>query len=410
MRLTLIILLLLSVANQVFGQKKFPYTKVSGYVQLWARHTMLNPGTVVNEEVSSSISDVTLRRYRVKAAYYFAPNKSIRMVVGNNNQNLMDGSPISLQLLDFYYQQEASSWLTFGIGKVAVAGPLRYSAPPSSSNLSVDIPLHQIPTLNKWDQKARKLTAYGLISLNNTRALLSISRPIVSSGLSTTTTGDFRASGLSPVYGAYIQHYLKGKEAFRSPYAKATYLGKKELFVIGMGVQYSPQAILGVENNQDFASLGADVFLEEQIGHGKSITGYFSYQRNVMGDDYLRQVGANNPAKKGTEDALNFSKPGNAVPLIGNGSYLHTQLGLLTDVKWIDAKIQYYAEMKTGQFTKYDLQTRIWGGGLNILLNGHKSKFTLGVENRPFYLMDGEVDLLQAERKSTYVLQYQVKI
>jgi hypothetical protein len=50
----------------------------------------------------------------------------------------------------------------------------------------------------------------------------------------------------------------------------------------------------------------------------------------------------------------------------------------------------------------------VWDLGLNWLIRGHSSKFTLDYQNRPYFVDDGKGHVKESSRKGQYVLQYQV--
>jgi len=64
------------------------YVSFSGYAELWARYTQLNPGSLINDQSKSDVSDLSLRRVRVKMTY--KPTEKLMFVLqaGTTNVNM----------------------------------------------------------------------------------------------------------------------------------------------------------------------------------------------------------------------------------------------------------------------------------------------------------------------------------
>lgn len=64
------------------------YVSFSGYAELWARYTQLNPGSLINDQAKSDVSDLSLRRVRVKMTY--KPTEKLMFVLqaGTTNVNM----------------------------------------------------------------------------------------------------------------------------------------------------------------------------------------------------------------------------------------------------------------------------------------------------------------------------------
>ena len=67
-----------------FNDEHSRYISLSGYAELWARYTQLNPGSLVNNEAKSDLSDLSLRRVRVKMTYM----RTVRLLVSGNKHRL----------------------------------------------------------------------------------------------------------------------------------------------------------------------------------------------------------------------------------------------------------------------------------------------------------------------------------
>lgn len=395
------------MANDGDDQK----VKLTGYVQFWLRHTALNPGSFDANDEISRITDFSLRRYRFKVSVPVSTKSSMAIVVGNNNVNA--NSTHLVEMLDAYYTHRLSDNIRLGFGKVGTQGPLRYSAPPSSSNLTFDIPIYQLLTLNKWDQKSRKLSLYTQMQFSRLSYMLSVSKPIISSKITTSENFEFSINQNRFIYAGYFNYYLLGEERALSPYPKASYLGEKELMVLGIGFTSAPSAMSKTTDEgvmaEDLTALGVDFFLERQVGKDHFITCYAAYLHSEFGDNYLRQVGVNNPVKGSIAGNWRFSKPGNNVPLIGTGETYYYQLGFLAKSWFEKTAIQFFQSMQYSRFQRYNTHACVYSGGVNILLNGHRSKVSIGIENRPVFNQSYEGVLPEDSRKSSYLVQYQVK-
>lgn len=75
-----------------FNDAKTRYIGLSGYAELWARYTQLNPGSLVNSEQRDNVSDLSLRRVRVKMTYQ--PTEKLLFVLqgGSTNTNVISKS------------------------------------------------------------------------------------------------------------------------------------------------------------------------------------------------------------------------------------------------------------------------------------------------------------------------------
>ncbi len=69
-----------------FNEDHSRYISFSGYAELWARYTQLNPGSLVNNEAKSDLSDLSLRRVRVKMTY--KPTEKLMFVLQGGTTNV----------------------------------------------------------------------------------------------------------------------------------------------------------------------------------------------------------------------------------------------------------------------------------------------------------------------------------
>jgi hypothetical protein len=68
-----------------------------------------------------------------------------------------------------------------------------------------------------------------------------------------------------------------------------------------------------------------------------------------------------------------------------------------------------YASLLSANYERLSDQMNVFAFGINWLLNGHTSKFSLDYQSRPVYENQGG-GLIKTERKGQIVLQYQISI
>jgi hypothetical protein len=99
--------------------------------------------------------------------------------------------------------------------------------------------------------------------------------------------------------------------------------------------------------------------------------------------------------------------------MFGTGKVVYSQLGYLCPAnllgKW--GTLMPYA---TAQLSSYDAlgdKVQVYGAGVNVLIDGHRSKLTLDYQNRPdFQLQTTDAKPTSSGRKSQVTLQYQIFI
>jgi hypothetical protein len=101
---------------------------------------------------------------------------------------------------------------------------------------------------------------------------------------------------------------------------------------------------------------------------------------------------------------------GNAFPMFGTGKVWYTQLGYLMrkDLLGEDhGTLMPYISLMSADYERLDKQMNVVDIGVNWLLKGHSSKFTLDYQNRPYYEQQA-ASLIREGRRSQVVLQYQI--
>ncbi|WP_307452691.1 hypothetical protein [Chryseobacterium sp. SORGH_AS_1048] len=74
-----------------FNEQHSRYISFSGYAELWARYTQLNPGSMVNNDAKSDLSDLSLRRVRVKMTY--KPTEKLMFVLHREEPPMLMSMP-----------------------------------------------------------------------------------------------------------------------------------------------------------------------------------------------------------------------------------------------------------------------------------------------------------------------------
>jgi hypothetical protein len=111
-----------------------------------------------------------------------------------------------------------------------------------------------------------------------------------------------------------------------------------------------------------------------------------------------------NPVNGSTnQDLLNGS--GIGYPALGTGNVIYVQGGykMADDMLGIGTFLPYIA-VQYADYERLNDDMLWYEAGLNWLINGHHSKFTLAYRNRPLFNSEG----VFTERKGSLILQYQI--
>jgi hypothetical protein len=144
-----------------------------------------------------------------------------------------------------------------------------------------------------------------------------------------------------------------------------------------------------------------------------AISAYAGFFNTDYGTNYLRYNGSMNPANGRSTLPRTFTGQGpthgNAHPMFGTGQVVYTQLGyLFPESKKSKSRLMPYASFTAARYDQLqDKQMHVYNAGINCLVNGHRSKFTLDWQNRPTYEIAAS-GLRKGPRKNSVVLQYQI--
>lgn len=391
---------------------KASYVGFAASGQFWTRYVDLNPGSTIDEAITTDFWDISMRRYRLKVYGQWNEQTSFVMSFGNNNVRPTNRTNEYPKLLDAYITYKFSDAFSVGAGKNAWTGLSRYAASATSSALSVDIQYMALPLLNYSDDFMRKIGVFAKGQLKRFDYRIAFAKPYgnaVNPTISKVATVAPEASAFQ--ISGYFKFHLLDVESQVSPFAPATYLGDKNLLTIGAGFFHEPEAtryLSGLDTVYHSAtSFAMDLFYERPFIRDVILTFYTGYFYHNLGPDFLRQIGPNNPAE-GVITSNYLNSKGNSRVVAGSGSIVFFQGALLKPLSG-DKAIQVYGSLENANFDAIHGRTIQWESGLNYLLNGHRSKFTLGYQSWPLVKQQGEINK-SAGRRQAVILQYQFKI
>ncbi len=379
--------------------------------QFWARHTALNPGSVIKESQQTEAWDLSVRRYRMKLYGQWSPKNEFVLTLGNNNINQVSKTSGSPKVLDAYTTFNWKKSLSFGMGKNAWTGLSRYAAPSTSSGLGVDIQFIATPLINNSDDLLRKLSFFLKGQKGKLDYRFVLAKPYAPTKPSTFTDVAkvaYKASDYQ--ISTYVKFQLRDKESQKSPFSAATYLGKKDLLTFGAGAFYQPEATMSLfETDSLFhtaCSFAVDLFYEHPVYKKTTLTIYAAYYNHDLGPNFIRQVGANNPARTFTASEYMNGK-GNSALVTGTGHIYFLQSAIMTNIE--SCTFQFFGSCSRASLQAVGKRLIHWETGVHYLMDSHRSKLTLGYQNWPLVKKMGDISYIQ-NRRSSVILQYQFKI
>ena len=396
--------------------QQIPVSKMSwqAVAQFWMRHTDLNPGSTIQGTHQSQTSDISVRRFRLRASTDVTDRWFVKFQFGINNLNYLNRRP-QLKILDVEAFYQVSDWLYIGGGKTAYIGLSRYAAPATSSTMGFDIPIFNLPTINISDDQLRKMSLVAKGQFNQLDYRLVFSKPMIPvNTVPISEYAEFERRAPEWQQSAYLKYQFFEEESQKSAFTPATYFGKKKVLAIGAGflhqnnVTWSKNA-QGDTLRHKLLLLSADLFIELPLNakNSKSLTFYTGYFNYDFGPNYIRNIGVNNAADGVSSGS--FNGRGNSLPAIGTGTIWYSQFAVR--LKFHNEKaIQPYFAIQDAHYDRLDQPMILLDYGVNFLLDGHNSKLTLAMQSRPIYNHDPEQNLKVSERNLMAVIQYQVKV
>lgn len=402
-----------NIEEKQVGQKE-KLVNVSGSMQFWMRYASLNPGSTFDDRPQDKVLDLSIRRYRLK--FSGKANEQIRysFELGNNDLSFHNAESSTPKLLEAYVDYQIHESLAFGIGKHAWTGLSRYAAPSSTQALAYDLDFVAAPYVNVYDDVLRRMGIYVRGTLAAFDYRIVVAKPKFSQAVSGgAISDDARFSDRNPEFqlSTYVKYQFLEKEAQNSPFSPGTYLGKKDLLNLGLGMMHQPNTswYLDAEDSvyHNATSLAADLFYEKSLKNNKALTFYLAYIYHDLGRNFMRYMGANNPST-GIAPSDFVNGKGNNAPVLGTGRILYLQLGYLRAADTFNRnQIQPYVSLEYGRFEALHDPVIIYNTGVNYFLEGHKSKISFGFQSRPVFKMDEHL-VKDNMRKYMLVLQYQI--
>ncbi len=394
------------------------YLKFSLLSQVWVRNMQYNPGTTIFDSPKSGGTDIGIRRFRIQMYGQVADRVFIYGQIGENNfNNISDrkqGFFIHDALGEYAIDKEK---LSLGAGLSSWTGLSRFSASSVGSIMGIDVPLYLESTNDVTDQFVRKLSVYAKGKLGKFDYRLAFAQPMAIQKTSGYVAGISDKSSFSPKppqiqYNGYFQYQFKDQESNQTPYATGSYLGKKNVLNVGAGIVYQQDAMWhkNVANDtiqSDMLHLAADVFYDAPIGSkGEAMSFYGNFTHYDFGTNYIRNTAPMNPAN-GNSDSTNLNGSGNGFPAYGTGNVMYAQLGYkLKDNLIGTTTLMPYAAIQHAHYERLNQDMNFYDVGVNWLLNGQTSKFTVSYQNRPIYNTAGDL----TDHKGAVIAQYQVSI
>ncbi|WP_306353162.1 hypothetical protein [Flavobacterium sp. '19STA2R22 D10 B1'] len=391
------------------------YLKFAILAQVWVRDMQYNPGSTIFGEPKNNGTDIGIRRFRVQMYGQIADRVFIYSQVGQNNFNNISDRKQGFFLHDAVGEYALDKEkISLGAGLTGWAGLSRFSSSSVGSFMGMDGALFLESTNDVSDQFVRKLSVYAKGKLGKFDYRVTIAQPMaIQKTVGYVPTLGERSS-FSPKppemqYNGYFQYQFKDQESNLMPYATGTYLGKKNVLNIGAGFIYQKDAMWQKMANDttysNMVHLSADIFYDAPIGtKGEAVSVYGNFTHYDFGSNYIRNTAPLNPAN-GSNDPTILNGGGNGFPAYGTGNVLYAQVGYKFKDNLIGkTTLMPYVAMQHAHYERLNQDMNFYDIGVNWLLAGQTSKFTVSYQNRPIYNTSGDL----TGHKGAVTAQYQV--
>ncbi|WP_404986511.1 hypothetical protein ACI513_05385 [Chryseobacterium sp. M5] len=394
------------------------YISFSGYAELWARYAQLNPGSLINNEAKSEVSDLSLRRVRVKMTY--KPTEKLMFVLqgGTTNVNMNAKASNYFDLLDAYAEYSFNDKIAFGAGRSTWRGLSRFATGPLNT-LLYDLPAYATSNAGATDYTVRELGAYIKGQLGKFDYRLVVADPYtMSTSDPKVNVASFSKNSPNKDFSGYFRYAFLDKENISTPFNSGTYVGKKNVLSLGAGFDYIHDAMWHQDINKntindDMKSFAVDLFYDAPLNKekGTSISAYGMAMHNNYGPNYVRYVGTNNPATSVDVTQASLNGAGNAMPVIGTGNTYYVQLGgtlpyLNKEKK--NLQLQPAVGMQLSDLEGLHDNAVIYDAGISLLMNGMSSRLTFDAQNRPIFTGDPSHNAVVSDRQWQFVLKYRI--
>ncbi|KRT13338.1 hypothetical protein ASU31_25080 [Pedobacter ginsenosidimutans] len=400
------------------NEDKSHFIKFSGYGQFWARYTQLNPGSKVNESLTKSTADLSLRRLRMKMIIYPIDNLTLVFQGGTTNLTYLNDNESAFDLLDAFGEYKFSGKLSLGAGRSNWKGLTRFASGPTAT-LLYDVPFLDLGNVNRTDLTLRNLNIFAKGQFGRLDYRVILAKPYVPlTAKPVQNVSGFNNLSAKPNLSAYLKWQFFEQESNAGPTSAGSYLGKKKVLAVGIGAELQKDLLWHLAGTDtvlnDMKLYSADAFFDTPINlqKGTSFNVYAAVFHHDYGPGYIRNLGINNISNGLDAATASFNGAGNSYPVVGTGNSLIFQTGFTLPYFNQQKKkarlmpaiaIQYskFERLSNPMFT-YDL-------GLSLLLRDHASKFVFNAQSRPIYRLQG-TELKVSERKMMFVLMYHINI
>lgn len=402
------------------------FVKLNMCSQLWVRYNENNPLTTVQGTRQDYTTDMSVRRIRFVASGQLTDRVSFYVQFGQNNLNYLSARKAG----SFFHDVTADyavikKKLSLGFGLNGWNGPSRFSNTSVSSILGLDPPAYQEVTNDTYDIFVRRLGVYAKGKLGKLDYRISAGKPFV---IQTTTVDPINTnstfSTLPPnlVYQGYLMYQFLDQESNFGPGTVGSYLGAKRVFNIGGGFYYQHNAMFHQTSmslrdtvRQDIMLASLDVFYDTPVNKekGSAFNIYACYSNYNYGKNFIKVSGPDNPASSSAmKNPSLFDKAnyGNAFPYLGTGNvgYVQTAYKFRNNLLGKQGTLQVYGDCQYASYDQLKDAMVVFDAGVNWIIKGNNSKFTLNYQNRPYFSENAAGELVQSTRKGSFVLQYQL--
>ena len=382
--------------------------------------------------------DIGIRRFRIQFYGQLTDRVFIYSQIGLNNfsynaDRKSGGTPGASQsgTGGFFLHDAVAEYaivknkLSFGAGLGAWNGLARYASSSAGIIMGLDLPTMEETTNDVTDQFGRKLSMYLKGKLGKLDYRVAVSDPLLyqkAPGYVATPgpNATFASTPPKPQYQGYFSYQFKDQESNLTPYTAGTYLGKKAVFNIGAGFIVQPEAMWFTQSNPTTVQMRAmkqyavDVFYDAPLTtapDAASLSFYAAALHYDYGPGYIRNGAPMNPATGTSNPSTNtIGGFGNSYPEYGTGNSVYSQLGYkFKDNLLGTSTFMPYVAYQYSHYDRLANDVNFYDAGVNWLVTGHTSKFSLSYQNRPYYITRTSDGLnVVNSRRGAVILQYQV--
>jgi len=412
------------------------WVKLNVTAQTWLRYTDANPGTLVDDEPRNSIVDIGIRRGRIQFTAQVTNRALLYLQYGLNNFNAATSINGNRKLQAFFhdifaeYRVSHNDEVKLGLGLTIANGLSRFSQPSIGTIMTTDVPVFAQTTVDQTDEFSRKLSATirGQVGPIDYRFAVSDPFPITSNG---NTPPPISQNASFAQYGhrlqgqGYVIWQFMDHEPHTTPYMTGTYLGSRSVFNVAVGGIYQPRAMwrttsLGDTVFDAMAHLAIESFFDAPINqNGTALSAYAGFFHTSYGKNYLRYNGIMNPATAMSSQGVN-PKPlggvgptfGNAFPMFGTGNVIYAQCGIYLPQSMPGGTgLMPYVSASYASYDRLNGRGCLVGNmGASWMLDGHRSKISVDVQNRPTYGELPSGDIVNGARQWQVLMQYQLSL